>query len=142
MYCWLVLILLFYVYVCLRVLFSHFCYHKTTNSFIFVYFTKCNISQIQNAKYKKKKQWQNTMSLFWKTKVRTTDVTSLTWSFLCTTNTCIGLIYKKCNKIMSHRHLKKVTYTKSNITYCHVHVINIITYCIHVTYYVTYMLLT
>ena len=36
-YSWLVLILLFCLYVFLRVLFSHFCYHKTTNSFIFIW---------------------------------------------------------------------------------------------------------
>ena len=80
---------------------------------------KCKIQK------KAKKQWQTTMSLLWKTKVRSADITPMTYPypFLWTKNIFIGLIYKKCNKIMSHRHLKKITYTKSNITYmsctCH-----------------------
>ena len=82
-----------------------------------------------------------------KAKHKTTDVAPMTCPFLWTTNICTGLIYIKCNKIMSHRHLQKVTYTKStitntisNITYilCHVHVINIITSSNHVTYYDMY----
>ena len=74
----------------------------------------CYISQFQNAKYKK--QWQTTMPVLCKTKVRTPDVTPMTCPFLWATNICIGLIYKKWNKRMSQRDLKKVTYTKSNIT--------------------------
>ena len=94
------------------------------------------ISQFQNAKYKK--QWQTTMSLLWKTKVRTTDVTPMTCPFLWTTNICTGLIYKKCNKIMSHRYLKKVLYTKCNTT----NTIKNNYLCCNITYYVMYMSLT
>ena len=72
---------------------------------------------VPKCKVKVQKIMTNYNVILWKTKMRTTDVTPMTCPFLWTTNTCIGLIYKKCNKIMSHRHLKKVTYTKSNITY-------------------------
>ena len=63
------------------------------------------------------------MSLLWKTIVRTTNVNQ--WLVLCLLlqqiyPLALQLIYKKCNKIMSHRHLKKVTYTKSNTPYHYV----------------------
>ena len=42
-----------------------------------------------------------------KTKMRTNDFTPMAGPFLCSTNIFTGLIYKKCNKILSHRHLKR-----------------------------------